>query len=93
MLIDQLRPQDRVAMVAYRQGSAGAVLSPTDGRSKLKMRCALGALRAGGSTAGGQGLRTGLRPGRSRTSTRRPSIGSSWSPTATSTSASPIPPG
>lgn len=55
VLIDQLRPQDRVAMVAYA-GSAGAVLSPTDGRSKLKMRCALGALRAGGSTAGGQGL-------------------------------------
>lgn len=55
VLIDQLRPQDRVAIVAYA-GSAGAVLSPTDGRSKLKMRCALGALRAGGSTAGGQGL-------------------------------------
>jgi len=55
VLIDQLRPQDRVAMVAYA-GSAGAVLAPTDGRSKLKMRCALGALRAGGSTAGGAGL-------------------------------------
>ncbi|PIB93232.1 VWA domain-containing protein [Caulobacter sp. FWC2] len=55
VLIDQLRPQDRVAMVAYA-GSAGAVLAPTDGRSKLKMRCALGALQAGGSTAGGQGL-------------------------------------
>uniref|UniRef100_UPI0025F2AD73 vWA domain-containing protein n=1 Tax=uncultured Caulobacter sp. TaxID=158749 RepID=UPI0025F2AD73 len=55
VLIDQLRPRDRVAIVAYA-GSAGAVLSPTDGRSKLKMRCALGALRAGGSTAGGQGL-------------------------------------
>jgi len=55
VLIDQLRPQDRVAMVAYA-GSAGAVLSPTDGRSKLKMRCALEALQAGGSTAGGQGL-------------------------------------
>ncbi|MDR6627146.1 VWA domain-containing protein [Caulobacter segnis] len=55
ILIDQLGPRDRVAMVAYA-GSAGAVLAPTDGRSKLKMRCALGALRAGGSTAGGQGL-------------------------------------
>jgi Ca-activated chloride channel family protein len=55
VLIDQLRPQDRVAIVAYA-GSAGAVLAPTDGRSKLKMRCALGALQAGGSTAGGQGL-------------------------------------
>lgn len=55
LLIDQLRPEDRVAMVAYA-GSAGAVLAPTDGRQKLKMRCALGALRAGGSTAGGEGL-------------------------------------
>ncbi|WP_426013542.1 vWA domain-containing protein [Caulobacter sp. DWR2-3-1b2] len=55
VLIDQLRPQDRVSMVAYA-GSAGAVLSPTDGRTKLKMRCALTALNSGGSTAGGQGL-------------------------------------
>ncbi len=44
VLIDQLQPQDRVAMVAYA-GSAGAVLAPTSGREKLKMRCALGALR------------------------------------------------
>ncbi|MEW5688216.1 MAG: VWA domain-containing protein [Pseudomonadota bacterium] len=55
LLIGQLRPQDRVSIVAYA-GSAGAVLGPTSGREKLKMRCALGALRAGGSTAGGQGL-------------------------------------
>lgn len=55
LLIDQLGPQDRVSIVAYA-GSAGAVLSPTDGRQKLRMRCAVDALRAGGSTAGGQGL-------------------------------------
>ncbi|MDP3174575.1 MAG: VWA domain-containing protein [Phenylobacterium sp.] len=55
LLIDQLGPQDRVSMVAYA-GSAGAVLAPTFGRDKLRMRCALGALEAGGSTAGGQGL-------------------------------------
>ena len=55
LLISQLRPQDRVSMVAYA-GSAGAVLGPTSGREKLKMRCALNALYAGGSTAGGQGL-------------------------------------
>lgn len=55
LLIGQLRPQDRVSMVAYA-GSAGAVLGPTSGREKLKMRCALTALHAGGSTAGGQGL-------------------------------------
>ncbi len=55
ILIDQLSPQDRVSMVAYA-GSAGAVLAPTSGAEKLKMRCALGALQAGGSTAGGEGL-------------------------------------
>ncbi|HRD29046.1 MAG TPA: DUF3520 domain-containing protein, partial [Caulobacter sp.] len=55
LLVDQLRPGDRVAIVAYA-GSAGAVLEPTGGRSKLKIRCALEALQAGGSTAGGQGL-------------------------------------
>ncbi|HEX5377666.1 MAG TPA: VWA domain-containing protein [Phenylobacterium sp.] len=55
LLIDQLRPQDRVAMVAYA-GSAGAVLGSTSGDQKLKMRCALGALSSGGSTAGGEGL-------------------------------------
>ncbi len=56
VLIDQLRQQDKVAIVAYA-GSAGAVLAPTDGRSKLKMRCALESLHAGGSTAGGAGLK------------------------------------
>lgn len=55
LLIDRLRPQDHISLVAYA-GSAGAVIGPTDGRQKLKMRCALGALQSGGSTAGGQGL-------------------------------------
>ncbi|CAN5339590.1 hypothetical protein BH11PSE2_BH11PSE2_06540 [soil metagenome] len=55
VLIDQLRPQDRVSLVAYA-GSAGAVLSPTDGRQKLKIRCAVNYLESGGSTAGGAGL-------------------------------------
>jgi Ca-activated chloride channel family protein len=55
VLIDQLRPQDRVSMVVYA-GSSGEVLAPTSGREKLRMRCALQALRAGGSTAGGAGL-------------------------------------
>jgi Ca-activated chloride channel family protein len=55
LLVDQLRPQDRVSLVVYA-GAAGVVLQPTMGWEKLKMRCALGALHAGGSTAGGQGL-------------------------------------
>jgi Ca-activated chloride channel family protein len=55
VLIGQLRPQDKVAMVAYA-GSAGEVMAPTSGAEKLKMRCALATLEAGGSTAGGAGL-------------------------------------
>jgi len=54
-LIDQLRPQDRVGIVVYA-GAAGAVLQPTPGDQRLRMRCAVNALNAGGSTAGGQGL-------------------------------------
>ena len=55
VLIDQLRPEDRVSMVVYA-GAAGAVLPPTAGNQKLVMRCAVDALTAGGSTAGGEGL-------------------------------------
>jgi len=55
VLVNQLRPQDRVSIVAYA-GSAGAVLAPTSGRDQIRVRCALGALESGGSTAGGAGL-------------------------------------
>ena len=55
VLVDQLRPEDRVSIAVYA-GAAGAVLAPTDGRQKLKIRCALEALHAGGSTAGGEGI-------------------------------------
>lgn len=55
VLIDQLRPEDRVSIAVYA-GAAGAVLAPTDGNHKLKIRCAVDAMRAGGSTAGGEGL-------------------------------------
>jgi Ca-activated chloride channel family protein len=55
VLVGRLRPQDRVSLVAYA-GSAGLVLGPTSGREPMRIRCALAALQAGGSTAGGQGL-------------------------------------
>ena len=55
VLVQQMRPQDHLAIVAYA-GSAGAVLSPTPGDQKLKIRCALETLHSGGSTAGGAGL-------------------------------------
>ena len=56
MLVNQLRPQDRVAIVVYA-GAAGLVLDPTSGADKEIILEALSRLEAGGSTAGGAGLR------------------------------------
>lgn len=56
MLVEQLRQQDRVAMVVYA-GAAGLVLPSTSGADKKKIFEALENLEAGGSTAGGQGIR------------------------------------
>ena len=56
LLVDQLRPEDRVAIVVYA-GAAGLVLESTPGDRKDKILAALNDLEAGGSTAGGQGLR------------------------------------
>jgi Ca-activated chloride channel homolog len=55
LLIRQLRPQDKVAIVVYA-GAAGLVLSPTAGNEKDKIINALERLEAGGSTAGGEGI-------------------------------------
>ena len=56
LLVDQLDAKDRVAIVAYA-GSAGVVLEPTSGADKTKILGALDKLEAGGSTAGGEGIR------------------------------------
>lgn len=56
LLVNQLRPQDKVAMVVYA-GAAGLVLEPTEGNDKQKILDALQRLQAGGSTAGGAGIR------------------------------------
>jgi len=56
LLIDQLRPQDRVAIAVYA-GAAGLVLESTPGSEKAKIRSAINNLHAGGSTAGGAGIR------------------------------------
>jgi Ca-activated chloride channel family protein len=53
LLVDQLRPQDSVAIVVYA-GAAGLVLPPTS--DKQAILSALDRLQAGGSTAGGQGI-------------------------------------
>ncbi|MBI4248293.1 MAG: VWA domain-containing protein [Elusimicrobia bacterium] len=55
LLVEELRPQDRVAIVAYA-GSAGLVLPSTPGDRMEKILEALEQLEAGGSTAGGQGI-------------------------------------
>jgi len=55
LLVDQLRPQDRVAIVAYA-GSAGLVLPSTPGSEKGTIAEAIDRLEAGGSTAGGEGI-------------------------------------
>jgi len=56
MLVDQLREQDKVSIVVYA-GAAGLVLKPTSGSEKIKIKDAIDNLNAGGSTAGGEGIR------------------------------------
>ena len=56
LLVKQLRPQDHVALVAYA-GAAGLVLPPTPGAQPEVILSAIDQLQAGGSTAGGAGLR------------------------------------
>ena len=55
LLVEQLRPRDRVALVVYA-GAAGVVLPSTDGNDKSRIMEAIDRLEAGGSTAGGAGL-------------------------------------
>ena len=55
LLVDQLRPQDRVALVTYA-GNASVVLESTAGSDKAKIRTAIDQLTAGGSTAGESGI-------------------------------------
>lgn len=56
ILVDKLRPQDRVSIVVYA-GAAGCVLPSTSGKDKAKILASLDELSAGGSTAGGQGIK------------------------------------
>lgn len=55
LLVNQLREQDRVAIVVYA-GAAGLVLPSTSGACKEQIIEALDNLQAGGSTAGGAGI-------------------------------------
>jgi Ca-activated chloride channel family protein len=56
LLVDQLRDRDHVAIVVYA-GAAGLVLPPTSGKDKAAIFDAIDRLQAGGSTAGGAGIK------------------------------------
>jgi Ca-activated chloride channel homolog len=56
MLAEELRPQDKVSIVVYA-GAAGVVLDATPGSNKKKITDAIDNLNAGGSTAGGEGIK------------------------------------
>ena len=60
MLVGALRPQDRVAIVTYA-GTAGVALEATSGREKERIIKRIEGLQAGGSTAGGEGIRLAYR--------------------------------
>lgn len=55
MVVDKMRPEDKISIVVYA-GAAGCVLESTSGAFKPKIHQAINELRAGGSTAGGQGI-------------------------------------
>ena len=56
LLVNELREEDHVAIVVYA-GNAGLVLPSTPGSDRQRILSALDGLEAGGSTAGGAGIR------------------------------------
>ena len=58
LLVREMRPEDRVAIVVYA-GASGVVLEPTSDKGRILE--ALDRLRAGGSTGGAEGLRLAYR--------------------------------
>jgi Ca-activated chloride channel family protein len=56
MLVTQLQPEDRIAIVTYA-GNAGTALEPTSVAEKAKILATIDRLGAGGSTAGAEGIR------------------------------------
>ena len=56
MMLSELDPDDTVSIAVYA-GAAGVVLEPTPVAERGRIEAALDSLSAGGSTAGGEGLR------------------------------------
>ena len=65
LLVKQLREQDSVAIVVYA-GSAGLILEPTSGSEKSTIIDKIDSLQAGGSTAGGEGLKLAYKVAREK---------------------------
>lgn len=63
LLVDQLREEDKISIVVYA-GAAGLVLPPTSGANKTTIKDALERLQAGGSTAGGEGIKLAYKTAR-----------------------------
>lgn len=63
LLVEQLRPQDRVALVTYASGTA-VRLESTPGSEKARIMAAIDELEAGGGTAGEAGLELAYRVAR-----------------------------
>ncbi len=57
MLVQQLRPEEKVSIVTYA-GNAGVLLDSVSGGNKQQIMSAIDQLSAGGSTAGAQGILT-----------------------------------
>ena len=57
LLVDQLRPEDRVAIVTYA-GASAVALPSTSASDKKTIKQGLERLRSGGGTAGAQGIKT-----------------------------------
>ncbi|MBP1765599.1 MAG: von Willebrand factor [Firmicutes bacterium] len=56
MLVNQLRPEDKVSIVVYA-GNTGVSLEATSGSEKGRIHTAIDNLQAGGSTNGGEGIK------------------------------------
>ncbi len=63
LLVNQMRPQDRIALVTYA-GRAGVVLPSTPGDQKNAILAAIDNLSSGGSTAGASGIEMAYRTAR-----------------------------
>lgn len=56
LLVGEMRPEDTISIVVYA-GAAGVALPPTSGDRKDVILTAIDRLAAGGSTAGGEGIK------------------------------------